>query len=265
MRLNNKVAIVTGASSDIGKGIVKRFADEGAKVVLIARDLEKLNNTRKEIGNEDSTASISCDLTDESQVLQAVDLTDESQVLQAVNQIMDTYGKIDILVNNAGAINDPIHFHKMQDSEIKKLIDVNLFGVFHMTKAVLSKMSDVKSGAIVNIGSISSERAIPRVHLSVYSATKAAISMFTKSIAVEYARRNIRCNCVNPGIINSGMIKPYLDDPQARKVLEERLPLARIGEPEDVANAALYLASDEANWVTGTILNVDGGKTSSEG
>ncbi len=134
-----------------------------------------------------------------------------------------------------------------------------------MTKAVLSKMTDVKSGAIVNIGSISSERAIPRVHLAVYSSTKAAILMFTKSIAVEYARQNIRCNCVNPGIINSGMIKPYLDDPQARKVLEERLPLARIGEPIDVANAVLYLASDESNWVTGTILNVDGGKTSSEG
>jgi len=253
MRLNEKVAIVTGASSDIGKGIAKRFAEEGAKVILIARDLEKLEGTRKEIGNEKSTVSISCDLTD------------ESQVLQTVNQIMDTYGKIDILINNAGAINDPVHFHKMQDSEIKKLIDVNLFGVFHMTKAVLSKMSDVKRGAIVNIGSISSERAIPRVHLAVYSSTKAAIAMFTKSIAVEYARKNIRCNCVNPGIINSGMIKPYLDDPQARKVLEERLPLARVGEPEDVANAALYLASDEANWVTGAILNVDGGKTASEG
>jgi 3-oxoacyl-[acyl-carrier protein] reductase len=253
VRLNDKVAIVTGASSDIGKGIVKRFVDEGAKVILVARDLEKLEEVRKEIGNEEVTASISCDLTD------------ESQVLQAVNQIMDTYGKIDILINNAGAINDPIHFHEMKDSEIKKLIDINLFGVFHMTKAVLSKMSDVKSGAIVNIGSISSERAIQRVHLAVYSSTKAAILMFTKSIAVEYARRNIRCNCVNPGIINSGMIKPYLDDPQARKVLEERLPLARIGEPIDVANAVLYLASDEANWVTGTILNVDGGKTSSEG
>jgi 3-oxoacyl-[acyl-carrier protein] reductase len=253
VRLNDKVAIVTGASSDIGKGIVKRFVDEGAKVILVARDLEKLEEDRKEIGNEEVTASISCDLTD------------ESQVLQAVNQIMDTYGKIDILINNAGAINDPIHFHEMKDSEIKKLIDINLFGVFHMTKAVLSKMSDVKSGAIVNIGSISSERAIQRVHLAVYSSTKAAILMFTKSIAVEYARRNIRCNCVNPGIINSGMIKPYLDDPQARKVLEERLPLARIGEPIDVANAVLYLASDEANWVTGTILNVDGGKTSSEG
>jgi 3-oxoacyl-[acyl-carrier protein] reductase len=253
MRLNEKVAIVTGASSDIGKGIAKRFVDEGAKVILIARNLEQLEATRKEIGNEESTVSISCDLTD------------ESQVLQTVNQIVDTYGKIDILINNAGAINDPIHFHEMQDSEIKKLIDVNLFGVFHMTKAVLSKMSDVKNGAIVNIGSISSERAIPRVHLAVYSSTKAAIAMFTKSIAVEYARKNIRCNCVNPGIINSGMIKPYLDDPQARKVLEERLPLARVGEPEDIANAALYLASDEANWVTGAILNVDGGKTASEG
>jgi len=253
MRLNDKVAIVTGASSDIGKGIARRFAEEGAKVILVARNLEQLEATRNEIGNQESTASISCDLTE------------ESQVLQAVNQIMDTYGKIDILVNNAGAINDPIHFHEMPDSEIEKLIDINLVGVFHMTKAVLAKMSEVKSGTIVNIGSISSERAIPRVHLAVYSSTKAAISMFTKSIAVEYARRNIRCNCVNPGIINSGMIKPYLDDPQARKVLEERLPLARIGEPEDVANAALYLVSDEASWVTGIILNVDGGKTASEG
>ena len=253
MRLKDKVAIVTGASSDIGKGVAKRFAEEGAKVVLIARNLQRLEKARKEIGNEKSTASMVCDLTN------------ESQVMQTVSQVIDTYGKIDILVNNAGGINDPVHFHEMADSEIKKLIDVNLFGVFHMTKAVLNKMSDVKKGVIINIGSISSERAIPRVHLAAYSATKAAITMFTKSIAVEYARRNIRCNCVNPGIINSGMIKPYLDDPQARKVLEERLPLARIGEPVDVANAVLFLASDEANWITGTVLNVDGGKTASEG
>jgi 3-oxoacyl-[acyl-carrier protein] reductase len=253
MRLKDKIAVITGASSDIGKGIAKRFVEEGAKVILIARNLEGLEKTRDEIGNKEYTASMSCNLTD------------ESQVIQTVNQIMDTYGKIDILVNNAGAINDPIHFHEMADSEIKKLIDVNLFGVFHMTKAMLNKMSDVKKGVIINIGSISSERAIPRVHLAAYSSTKAAIAMFTKSIAVEYARMNIRCNCVNPGIINSGMIKPYLDDPQARKVLEERLPLARIGEPVDVANAVLFLASDEANWITGVVLNVDGGKTASEG
>ncbi len=101
MRLSDKVAIVTGASSDIGNGVVKRFAEEGAKVVLVARNLEELEKTRKEVGHEDYTVSISCDLTN------------ESQVLQSVNQVMDTYGKIDILVNNAGAINDTIHFHEM--------------------------------------------------------------------------------------------------------------------------------------------------------
>ncbi len=253
MRLNGKIAIVTGASSEIGEGIAKRFVEEGAKVVLIARNLEKLEKSRNTIGNKDSTVSISCDLTNESQVIQTID------------QIMDIHGQIDILVNNAGAINDPVHFHEMKDSEITKLIDINMRAVFYITKAVLKKMSEVKSGSIVNIGSISSERAIPRVHLAAYSATKAAITMFTKSIAVEYARRNIRCNIVNPGIINSGMIKPYLEDPTARKVLEDRLPLNRIGEPVDVANAVLFMASDEANWITGAILNVDGGKTASEG
>ncbi len=253
MRLQDKVAIITGASSDIGEGIVKRFVQEGAKVVLVSRNLESLEKVRSNVGNEENTVSLTCDLTNESETLQVAD------------QVVEKYGRIDILVNNAGAINDPMHFHEMPESEIEKLVDVNMKGVFHMTKAVLGKMSEVKNGCIVNIGSISSERAIPRVHLAVYSATKAAISMFTKSIAVEYARKNIRCNCVNPGIINSGMIKPYLEDSHARKVLEERLPLGRIGEPEDVANAALYFASDEAKWVTGTVLNVDGGRSASEG
>ena len=177
---------------------------------------------------------------------------------------MDVHGKIDILVNGVGAINDPIHFHEMATPEIKKMIHGNILGVFFPTKAVLNKMSEVKSGVIINIGSISSERAIPRVHLAVYSSTKAAIAMFTKSIAVEYARRNIRCNCINPGIVNSGTIKPYLEDPNARKVLEERLPLNRVGEPVDVANAVLFMASEEANWITGTVLDVDGGKSASE-
>lgn len=253
MRLKGKIAVVTGASSDIGADISKRFVDEGATVIMLGRNLGSLEKARTAIKNKDSAVSMACDITD------------ESQVVSTVEQIADKYGKIDILVNNAAKINDAIHFHEMKDSDIMDLINTNIAGTFRITKSVLAKMLDVKSGCIINVGSISSERAIPRVHLAVYSATKAALSMFTKSIAVEYARKNIRCNCLNLGIINAGMIKPYLEDPQARKVLEQRQPLNRIGDPEDVSSAAVFLASDEAKWITGTILNIDGGKSASEG
>lgn len=254
MRLKDKVAIVTGASSDIGTAIAKRFVEEGAYVVLVGRRIDALKKTSSAIKNGDKqTVTIPCDITDEAQVIQTVD------------QVFDHYGRIDILVNNAATINDPVHFHEMSDSAWTNLIDINMIGTFKMTKAVLNKMLEKKGGSIINIGSISSERAIPKVHLTVYCATKAAINMFTKGIAVEYARKNIRCNCINPGIINAGMIKPYLEYPEAKKVLEDKQPLNRIGEPEDVANAAVYLSSDEANWISGIILNVDGGKSASEG
>src|SRR5579863_627360 len=254
MRLKDKIAVVTGASSEIGSEISKRFVEEGAKVVLIGRNREKLEKVRLSIkNNAANTVSIQCDITNKSQVIQAID------------QINAHYGKIDILVNNAGTINDPIHFHEMKESEWMSLVNTNLFGTFMITKSALVKMLENKKGVIINIGSISSERAIPKVHLTVYCTTKAAINMFTKGIAIEYARKNIRCNCINPGIINAGMIKPYLDYPEARKILDERQPLNRIGEPIDVANAAVYLASDEASWISGVILNIDGGKSASEG
>jgi len=254
VRLKDKVAIVTGASSEIGIEISKTFVQEGANVVLIGRNREKLEKARSKIKDYSSrTVAISCDITN------------ESQVIQTVNQITDHYGKIDILVNNAGVINDPIHFHEMSESDWMHLVNTNLLGTFKITKYVLAKMLENKSGCIINIGSISSERAIPKVHLTVYCTTKAAINMFTKGLAVEYARRNIRCNCINPGIVNAGMIKQYLEYPEARKILEDRQPLNRIGEPADIANAAVYLASDEASWISGAILNVDGGKSASEG
>ena len=255
MRLNDKVAIVTGASSDIGLEISKKFVEEGANVVLLGRDMTKLEKARKSIKDYSSrTVAIPCDITN------------ESQVIQTINQITDHYGRIDILVNNAGIITDPIHFHEMADEDWSSLVNTNVFGTFKITKSVIVKMLENKNGgSIINIGSISAERAIPKVHLTVYCTTKAAINMFTKGLAVEYARRNIRCNCVNPGIVNAGMIKSYLDYPEARKVLEDRQPLNRIGEPEDVANAVIYLASDEAKWISGVILNVDGGKSASEG
>ena len=254
MRLKDKVAIVTGASSDIGLAIVKKFVEEGAYVVMIGRKLDAIKKASSSLGNNSKqTVALPCDITNEGQVLQTID------------QVYEHYGKIDILVNNAGTINDPKHFHEMSDSDWMSLIDTNMIGTFRITRAVLSKMLEKKTGSIINIGSISAERAIPKVHLTVYCATKAAINMFTKGIAVEYARRNIRCNCINPGIINAGMIKSYLEYPEAKKVLEDKQPLNRIGEPSDIANAALYLSSDEANWISGVVLNVDGGKSASEG
>ena len=255
MRLKDKIAVVTGASSDIGLEISKKFVGEGAKAVLLGRHMNKLEQVRKSIPDYAAkTVAIACDLTN------------EAQVIQTVNQIVDHYGRIDILVNNAGTITDPIHFHEMQDKDLNSLIDINLFGTFRITKLVIIKMLENENGGnIINIGSISAERAIPKVHLTVYCTTKAAINMFTKGLAVEYARKNIRCNCINPGIVNAGMIKSYLDYPEARKILEDRQPLNRIGQPEDVAYAALYLASDDAKWISGIILNVDGGKSASEG
>ena len=163
MRLQDKVAIVTGASSDIGSSIVKRFVEEGAKVVLLGRNLDNLKKVQKSVGNEENTALMTCDVTD------------EAQTLQTINQVMDEFGKIDILINGAGALNDPIHFHEMPEDEISKMINVNIQGVFKPTKAVLTKMSEVKNGVIINIGSISSERAIPLVHLDVNNAPKAAV------------------------------------------------------------------------------------------
>jgi 3-oxoacyl-[acyl-carrier protein] reductase len=251
MKLKSKIAVITGASSDIGTDMSRKFAEEGATVVMLGRNLKSLQKAQASV--KGNAVSMACDIMN------------NSQVLSTIEQIVDKYGKIDILVNNAAKINDAVHFHEMKDSDIADLISTNILGTLNMTKAVISKMLDTKSGSIINIGSISSERAIPRVHLAVYSATKAAISMFTKSIAVEYARKNIRCNCLNLGIINAGMIKPYLEDPQARKVLEARQPLNRIGDPEDVSKAAVFLASDDAKWITGTILNIDGGKSASEG
>ncbi|MGI0007786.1 MAG: SDR family NAD(P)-dependent oxidoreductase [Nitrosotalea sp.] len=255
MRLKDKVAIVTGASSDIGLEISKKFVEEGAKVVLLGRQIDKLEQVRKSIENYSSnTVAIACDITN------------ESQVIQTINQIMNHYGRMDILVNNAGTITDPIHFHEMQEKDLNSLVDINMFGTFRITKSAIIKMLENKNGgSIINIGSISAERAIPKVHLTVYCTTKAAINMFTKGLAVEYARKNIRCNCINPGIVNAGMIKSYLDYPEARKVLEDRQPINRIGQPVDVANAAIYLASDESKWISGVILNVDGGKSASEG
>jgi 3-oxoacyl-[acyl-carrier protein] reductase len=245
--IKGKVAIVTGAGGGVGKSISKRLASEGCKVVMLGRDRAKLSRLSSEIGNKKNTMTV------------IADISKEAEVLSAIDQTINSFDKIDILVNNAGAINDPAPFHEMTEDQWDELIGTNLIGTFWMTKAVLPLMMENGWGSIVNISSALGVRSIPKVPLSVYGVTKAGVIMFTRSIAVEYGQYNIRCNCIAPSTIKSSIIEPYLQDEGAKKVLESAFPLRVIGEPEDIAGAVAYLCSEDAKWVTGTVMMIDGG------
>ena len=245
--IKGKVAIVTGAGGGVGKAISKRLSSEGCKVIMLGRDRTKLQKAASEIGNKKNTMTV------------IADITKEAEVLSAIDQTINSFDKIDILINNAGIINDPTPFHEMSEDQWDDLIKTNLFGMFRMTKAVIPVMLEHGGGSIVNISSVLGIRSIPRVPLSVYAATKAGVIMFTRSIAVEYGQYKIRCNCVAPSTIRSSIIEPYLQDEEAKKLLESTFPLHVIGEPEDISGAVAYLCSDDSKWVTGTVMMVDGG------
>jgi NAD(P)-dependent dehydrogenase (short-subunit alcohol dehydrogenase family) len=245
--IKGKVAIVTGAGGGVGKAISKRLSSQGCKVIMLGRNRTKLQKAASEIGNKKNTMTV------------IADITKEAEVLSAIDQTINSFDKIDILVNNAGIINDPVPFHEMTEDQWDDLVETNLFGMFRITKAVIPIMMKNGGGNIVNISSVLGIRSIPRVPLSVYAVTKAGVIMFTRSIAVEYGQHKIRCNCIAPSTIRSSIIEPYLQDEEAKKVLESTFPLRVIGEPEDISGAVAYLCSEDSKWVTGTVLMVDGG------
>jgi NAD(P)-dependent dehydrogenase (short-subunit alcohol dehydrogenase family) len=247
MKMKGKVAIVTGAGGGVGRAISKRLASEGCKVVLLGRDRTRLEKAAAEAGDKKNTMTV------------MADITKEAEVLSAMEQTISSFDKVDILVNNAGTINDPLPFHEMSDDHWNDLIDTNLVGTLRMTKAAIPIMMRNGGGSVVNISSVLGLRAIPKVPLTVYGVTKAGVIMFTKGIAVEYGQYNVRCNCVCPSTIKSSIIEPYLQDENAKKMLESGFPLRKIGEPEDIAGAVAYLCSDDAKWITGTVMMVDGG------
>ena len=247
MKLNGKVTIITGASGGIGKSVAQKVLEEGSKVVLVSRNKNKLKKTVEELGKNDNLIYV------------AADVSHESEVLSVIEQTLTAFDKIDNLVNCAAIINDPIPFHLMTEDQWTNLMNVNLKGTFQPIKAVIPLMIEQKSGNIINISSLLGIRAIPKVPFSVYGVTKAGIIMLTKSIAVEYGQYNIRCNCIAPSTIRSPMMEPYLQDENAKRMLEGSFPLKRIGDPEDVANAILFLASDDSKWITGTVMTLDGG------
>jgi NAD(P)-dependent dehydrogenase (short-subunit alcohol dehydrogenase family) len=247
MKLDGKVTIITGASGGIGKSAAKMVLEQGSKVMLVSRNRNKLRKTAEEIGKNDNL------------IYAAADVSHESEVLSVIEQTLTAFDKIDILINCAAIINDPTPFHSMTEDQWTNLINVNLKGTFQPIKAVVPIMMEQKSGNIINISSLLGIRAIPKVPFSVYGVTKAGIIMLTKSIAVEYGQYNIRCNCIAPSTIRSPIMEPYLQDENAKRMLEGSFPLKRIGEPEDVSNAILFLASEDSKWITGSVMAVDGG------
>jgi NAD(P)-dependent dehydrogenase (short-subunit alcohol dehydrogenase family) len=251
-RLEGKVAIVTGGNAGIGEALAKRFADEGAAVVITGRRQSELDRVMSGIRhNRGKGLSV------------AGSVTDEVHVQNVAQRALDSFGRIDILINNAGVGEFGKRLHETDDAMWATTLDVNLTGVFRMTRAVIPQMLKQGRGAIVNISSVASLVGIPGS--SAYSASKGGVDAFTRAIAIDYAKDGIRCNVVNPGLIDTPMAAPLMANPDMLQPILSHYALQRPGTPEEVANMVLYLASDEAGWVTGGTFTIDGGMTVSKG
>jgi 3-oxoacyl-[acyl-carrier protein] reductase len=243
--LENKIALVTGASRGIGEAIALKFAQAGASVVFTylsseekARTLEeKLNGLGVKAKAYKSNAAIFSDC----------------EIL--VNEVLKEFGGIDICVNNAGISKDNLLL-RMSPEQWDEVIRVNLSSVFNMTKQVIRPMMKTRKGSIINMSSIVGVRG--NAGQSSYASSKAGIIGFTKSVAQELGSRNIRCNAIAPGFIETDMTH-YLKDGDASKVFLEKIPLGRFGSPEEIANTALFLASDLSSYITGQVISACGG------
>ncbi len=245
MKLVNKVAIVTGSSSGIGRSIAQFFAKEGAKVVVVAN----INVA----GGEETVATIKAS-GGEAIFVQA-DVTIASEVQRLVKVTKDKFGKIDILVNNAGIFMKETPIEDTDEELWSQLYAVNVNSIFLATKYAVPQMKKAGGGVIINIGSGAANRPLPR--FAAYVSSKGAVNTLTKALAIELAPNNIRVNCINPAPTETSMIE--LIPKEARMAIVSGLPLRRMAKPEDIAYAALYLASDESSMLTGTCINVDGG------
>ena len=240
-----KNAIVTGGTTGLGKAITKTFTDAGIFTIVIDRNEENLRAAREEFGNK-------CGY-------ELFDLSDFQKLPEFVDQLNEKYGHLDILVNNAG-----IHLKKeameVSDEEFQKVIQINQNVVFGLSREVAKKMVPHGKGAILNISSMAAKYGIPQV--IAYTAAKSAVEGRTRALAVEWSPKGIRVNAIAPGFIYSKMSASALDnDPERKERVFARTPMKRMGQPEEVGEAALFLVSDAASYITGTTLPVDGGNS----
>lgn len=238
-----KVAIVTGGGSGIGLAIAEKFVANNITTIIIGRDEQKLNAAKEKLGD-------GC-------VSMAFDLNNLPAIPSLITKIMDEFGAIDILVNNAG-INQKKEFTDVTDDEFQHILLTNVTAVFALSREVVKGMLAKGSGAIINISSMASQYGIPKV--IAYTASKSAIEGMTKAMATELSPKGIRINCIAPGFIATAMSAKALNtDPERRDKALGRTPMGYLGTPDDVAEAALFLATDAAKYITGTVLRVDGG------
>lgn len=242
---NKKLAIVTGGGSGLGFAIAQKFTENGITTVIAGRDLDKLTKAKEKLG--------------ERCVAMQCDLSDLPSIPGFVEKVLQEFGQIDILVNNAG-INMKKEFTEVTDEDFQKVITTNITAVFALSREVVKHMLPKKSGCIINISSMAAQYGLPKV--IAYSASKTAIDGMTRAMAVELSPRGIRVNAIAPGFIYSDMTAKALDsDPERKAKVFGRTPMGIMGQPEDIGNAALYLAGDGAKYVTGVVLPIDGGNS----
>jgi NAD(P)-dependent dehydrogenase (short-subunit alcohol dehydrogenase family) len=248
MRLKNKVAVVTGGGSGIGEAIAKLFAKEGAKVTITGRRKEKLEEVVKAISQAGGQG-----------LAVPGSVTVEADVQNTVASTIRTFGRIDILVNNAGNLFYTGPLHETTDKVWDETMDIFLKGVFRFTRAAIPQMLKQGGGSILNISTIAGLKAMPNFPAHAYATAKAGVVMFTKTVAIEYAKNKIRCNCICPAGVDTPGVAGMTSDPKAREWFDSIHPVGRMGKPEEIAQAAIYFVSDESAWTTGAILSVDGG------
>lgn len=247
MSLEGKVALITGAGSGFGEGIAKRFVAGGAKVAVLDRDKAAAERVATELGDR--------------AIAVVADIAKEAEVEAAVATTLAKFGRVDVLVNNAGVGHKPQNAELVDPDEFDRIVGVNIRGVYLMTRALLPHMKQNRSGVIVNIASTGANR--PRPNLAWYNATKGWVVSATKALAIELAPFNIRVAALNPVAGETPLLKTFMgeDSEEIRKKFRDSIPLGRLLNPEDLAEAAAFVASPQASMITGVALDVDGGRS----